>query len=226
MPPRVLCVIPAYNAENNLAGVVLGVRNALPDASVLIVNDGSSDETGMIARSVADDTIEFPENRGKGAGLQAAFDYAVEKAYDAVVTIDADGQHDPAFAPAMVRVLDDADIVVGTREISGRAVPIHRRFANMTSSWLTRVLSGARISDSQSGYRAIRTEVLRHVRARGDRYEFETDFLILAARKGYRFAEVPISTVYGTATPSHFRSIRDAMLVLRVLWRHRMGVFK
>jgi glycosyltransferase involved in cell wall biosynthesis len=226
MPSRVLCVIPAYNAENNIAGVVLGVRNALPDATVLIVNDGSTDETGMIARSVADDTVEFPENRGKGAGLQAAFDYAVDNGFDAVITIDADGQHDPAFAPAMIRALDDADVVVGTREISGRAVPIHRRFANMISSWLTRALSGARISDSQSGYRAMRTEVLRHVHARGERYEFETDFLILAARKGYRFGEVPISTVYGTATPSHFRSIRDAVRVLGVLWRHRRGVFR
>lgn len=226
MASRILCIIPAYNAEPNIAGVVLGVRNVLPDATVLIVDDGSTDETRMVARSVGDETIEFEQNRGKGAGLQAAFTFAVERGYDAVLTIDADGQHDPAFAPAMVRALDHADVVVGTREIGGRSVPPHRRVANLFSSWLTRVVSGVRIHDSQSGYRAIRTEVLRQVRARGERYEFEMDFLILAARRGFRFAEIPISTVYGTATPSNFRAMRDAVRVLRVLWRHKSGVFR
>lgn len=226
MASRILCIIPAYNAEPNIAGVVLGVRNVLPEATILIVDDGSTDETRMVARSVGDETIEFEQNRGKGAALQVAFTFAVERGYDAALTIDADGQHDPAFAPAMVRALDHADVVVGTREIGGPSVPPHRRVANLFSSWLTRVVSGARIHDSQSGYRAIRTEVLRHVRARGDRYEFEMDFLILAARKGFRFAEVPISTVYGTATPSNFRAMRDAVRVLRVLWRHKSGVFK
>lgn len=226
MPPRILCVIPAYNAENNIAAVVLGIRNELPGATVLIVDDGSTDETRMVARSVADETIEFPENRGKGAALSAAFAHAVTNGYDAVLTIDADGQHDPAFATAMIDALRGADIVVGTREIGGRAVPPHRRVANLLSSWVTRVLSGAPIRDSQSGYRAIRTEVLRQVEARGSRYEFETDFLILAARRGFRFGEVPISTVYGTATPSHFRSVRDALRVIRVLWRHRTKAFR
>lgn len=226
MASRILCIIPAYNAEANIAGVVLGVRNVLPEATVLIVDDGSTDETRMVARSVGDETIEFEHNRGKGAALQAAFAFAVERGYDAVFTIDADGQHDPAFAPAMVRALDHADVVVGTRDIGGRSVPPHRRVANLLSSWLTRVVSGASIRDSQSGYRAIRTEVLRHVHASGARYEFETDFLILAARKGFRFSEVPISTVYGTLTPSHFRAMRDALRVLRVLWRHKAGVFR
>lgn len=223
---RTLCVIPAYNAENNVAGVVLGVRNHLPDATVLIVDDGSTDETRIVARSVADETIEFAENQGKGTALQAAFAYAVDNGFDAVLTIDADGQHDPGFAPAMIDALENADVVVGTREIGGRSVPPHRRIANLISSWVTRVLSGASIRDSQSGYRAIRTDVLREVKAHGARYEFETDFLILAARHGFRFAEVPISTVYGTATPSHFRSFRDALRVIRVLWRHRTRAFR
>jgi glycosyltransferase involved in cell wall biosynthesis len=217
MPNKILCVIPAYNAEPTLASVVLRVRNALPDATILTVDDGSTDETRMIARSVSDHTIEFDENQGKGAALRAAFAFAVERGFDAVLTIDADAQHDPAFAPALVRALDHADVVIGTREIGGRAVPLHRRVSNLISSAVTRAVAGADIRDSQSGYRAVRTEVLRHVNARGKRYEFETDFLIMAARKGFRFAAVPISTVYGTPTASNFRPIRDAIRVLRVL---------
>jgi glycosyltransferase involved in cell wall biosynthesis len=223
---KILCVIPAYNAEPNVAGVVLAVRNALPEAAILIVDDGSTDETLMVARSVADHTIEFPHNQGKGDALKAAFAFAVERDFDVVLTIDADGQHDPAFAPAMIRALEHADVVVGTREIGGRSVPIHRRIANLISSAATRAVSGARIHDSQSGYRAMRSEVLRNVDARGSRYEYEMDFIIVAARKGYRIGEVPISTVYGTATPSNFRAIRDAVRVLRVLWRHKAGVFR
>lgn len=226
MPVNVLCIIPAYEAEPTLATVVLGVRNVLPEAEILVVDDGSTDDTRMVARSVANHTIEFDRNRGKGAALQAAFAFAIEHDYDTVLTIDADGQHDPAFAPAMIRALDRADVVVGTREIAGRSVPAHRRVANVVSSAMTRAVSGASIQDSQSGYRAIRVEVLRHVRAQGTRFEFETDFLILAARRGFRLAEVPISTVYGTPTPSHFRAVRDAVRVLRVIWRHKTGVFK
>ena len=171
----------------------------------------------MVARSVSDHTIEFDENQGKGVALRAAFAFAVEREFDAVLTIDADGQHDPAFAPAILRALDHADVVIGTREIGGRSVPFHRRAANLISSAVTRAVAGAEIRDSQSGYRAIRMEVLRHVRGRGSRFEFETDFLISAARKGFTFAAVPISTVYGTPTPSNFRPIRDAVRVLRVL---------
>jgi len=227
MPSKtVLCIIPAYNAEPTVAGVVVGVRNTLPDAEILVIDDGSTDETRMVARSVADHTIEFPGNQGKGAALKAAFDFAVERGFETVLTIDADGQHDPAFAPTMIRALDNADIILGTREIGGRSVPIHRRIANLISSAATRLVSGAQIHDSQSGYRAIRTEVLRNVSARGSRYEYEMDFIILAARKGYRIAEVPISTVYGTRTPSNFRAVRDAIRVLRVLWRHRAGAFR
>ena len=142
----------------------------------------------------------------------------------AVLTIDSDGQHDPAFAPAIVGALDRADIVIGTRDLSGKAVPKHRRIANMISSAATRAVSGGKVRDSQSGYRAIKAEVLRKIHAVGDRYEFETDFIIRAARAGFTTVNVPISTIYGS--PSYFREFRDAWLVIKVLWRHRAGIFK
>lgn len=216
---KILCIVPAYNADPTLASVVLGLRNSLPAAKILGVDDGSTDDTRIVARSVCDHTIEFPRNQGKGAALQAAFAFALENGYDAVLVVDADGQHDPAFAPAIVAALENADIVIGTREIGGRSVPFHRRISNLISSAITRAVSRTRIRDSQSGYRAVRCAVLQAVHPRGNRYEFETEFLILAGRKGFRFAEVPISTVYGTATASNFRPIRDAIRVLKVLGR-------
>jgi glycosyltransferase involved in cell wall biosynthesis len=217
-------IVPAYNAEPTLAKVVKDVRRNLPGAWIIGVDDGSTDGTRQLLRTVADETIEFDQNRGKGAALRAGFDAALSKGAAAVLTIDSDGQHDAAFAPAIVGALDRADIVIGTRDLSGKAVPKHRRIANMVSSAATRAVSGGKVRDSQSGYRAMKADVLRKVHGEGDRYEFETDFIIRAARAGFTTVNVPISTIYGS--PSYFREFRDAWLVIKVLWRHRAGVLK
>jgi glycosyltransferase involved in cell wall biosynthesis len=217
-------IVPAFNAEPTLASVVKGVRRTLPKAFIIGVDDGSTDGSAQLMKTVADETIEFPQNRGKGAALRAGFDSALKKGAAAILTIDSDGQHDPAFATAIVGALDHADIVIGTRDLSGKAVPKHRRIANMISSAATRAVSGGKVRDSQSGYRAMKAEVLRKVDAVGDRYEFETDFIIRAARAGFTTVNVPISTIYGS--PSYFREFRDAWLVIKVLWRHRAGIFK
>jgi len=217
-------LVPAYNAEPTLAKVVKDLRRNLPGALIIGIDDGSTDGSRQLLRSVTDETIEFDKNRGKGAALRAGFDMALAKGAAAVLTIDSDGQHDAAFAPAIVGALDRADIVIGTRDLSGKAVPKHRRIANMISSAATRAVSGGKVRDSQSGYRAMKAEVLRKVNAVGDRYEFETDFIIRAAHAGFTTVNVPISTIYGS--PSYFREFRDAWLVIRVLWRHRSGIWK
>jgi glycosyltransferase involved in cell wall biosynthesis len=217
-------IVPAYNAEPTLAKVVKDVRRNLPGSWIIGVDDGSTDGSRQLLRTVADETIEFDQNRGKGAALRAGFDAALRKGAAAVLTIDSDGQHDAAFAPAIVGALDRADIVIGTRDLSGKAVPKHRRIANMISSAATRAVSGGKVRDSQSGYRAMKADVLRKVHGDGDRYEFETDFIIRAARAGFTTVNVPISTIYGS--PSYFREFRDAWLVIKVLWRHRAGVLR
>lgn len=217
-------LVPVYNAEPTLAKVVKDLRRNLPGALIIGIDDGSSDGSRQLLRTVADETIEFDKNRGKGAALRAGFELALKKGAAAVLTIDSDGQHDAAFAPAIVGALDRADIVIGTRDLSGEQVPKHRRIANMISSAATRAVSGGKVRDSQSGYRAMKAEVLRKVDAVGDRYEFETDFIIRAARAGFTTVNVPISTIYGS--PSYFREFRDAWLVIKVLWRHRAGVWK
>ena len=220
----VVVVMPAFNAENTLSPVVRGLRKSLPGAFIIGVNDGSADGTGALLRSVCDRTIEFPSNRGKGAALRAAFAAALERDCDAVLTIDSDGQHDPAFSPSILDALDNYHIAIGTRDLTGEQMPKHRRVANFLSSAVTRLVSGGAVSDSQSGFRGIRREVLEEVKASGDRYEYETDFIIRAAHAGFTITNVPISTIYGP--PSYFREVRDAMRVIGVLWAHRSGVFK
>jgi hypothetical protein len=121
----------------------------------------------------------------------------------------------------MLAALEHADIVIGTRGIAGKDVPLHRRVANVVSTAITRAISKCPVRDSQSGYRAIRAEVLRKIQPQGDRFEFETDFIILAGRAGFRFASVPIPTIYDSPTPSNFRPLKSSLQIAKVLWRHK-----
>lgn len=223
MSRSVVVVMAAYNAGKTLSPVVRGLRTSLPEAFIIGVNDGSSDGTGSLLRSVCDSAIDFAENRGKGAALQAGFAAALERGCDAVLTIDSDGQHDPAFAPSLIAALDHCHVAIGTRDLTGEQMPRYRRFANFLSSAATRLVSGGAVKDSQSGFRAIRREVLEEIHARGDRYEFETDFIIRTARAGFSISNVPISTIYGPQ--SYFKAIADTMRVIGVLWGHRSGIF-
>ncbi|MEO8194437.1 MAG: glycosyltransferase family 2 protein [Gemmatimonadales bacterium] len=224
MRQSVVVVLPAYNAEKTLSPVVRGLRKSLPGAYIIGVNDGSADGTGALLRSVCDRTIEFPENRGKGEALRVGFAAAMERRPDAVLTIDSDGQHDPAFAPSILAALDHHHIAIGTRDLTGEQMPKHRRVANFLSSAATRIVSGGAVNDSQSGFRGMRREVLEEIHAKGERYEFETDFIIRAAHAGFTITNVPISTIYGPR--SYFREFHDAMKVIGVLWGHRRGAFK
>lgn len=224
MSRNVVVVMPAFNAAQTLSPVVRGLRKSLPGSPVVGIDDGSKDGTGALLRSVCDRTIEYAANRGKGQALRDGFAAALELGCDAVLTIDSDGQHDPAFAPSIIAALDRAHIAIGTRDLTGEQMPKHRRVANFLSTTATRLVSGGAVRDSQSGYRAIRREVLEEVNAGGDRYEFETDFIIRAAHAGFTITNVPISTIYGPR--SYFREFHDAMRVIGVLWAHRSGVFR
>ncbi|HEX6537086.1 MAG TPA: glycosyltransferase family 2 protein [Gemmatimonadaceae bacterium] len=216
----VACVIPALDAERTLGGVAARLRAAVPHATLIAVDDGSSDGTRDVAARACDVVLAFPVNRGKGAALRAGFAEALRRGSAAVVTVDADAQHAPEAAPRLLAALADADVAIGARERRG-AMPVGRRLTNALASAAVGAIVGAPVADAQSGFRAIRRAVLERVRGGGDRYEYETELLIRAAREGFRLAFVPIPTVYGA--PSHFRGLSDSARVVRAIWRHRAG---
>lgn len=220
MSEPVACVVPAYNAAATVASVLARLRLALPHAVVVVVDDGSRDGTGDAARPHADDVVRFDRNRGKGAALRAGFARALEAGASRVLTIDSDGQHDPAVAPTLLAALESADMVIGARARRGTSMPLRRRLTNAISAAAISRCAGQPVPDAQSGYRALRAEVVRRVDARGDRYEYETDFLIRAGRAGFRITSVPVATIYGA--PSHFREINDAARVVRTIWQHTL----
>lgn len=220
----VVCVIPALDAEVTLGDVAARLRAVVPRATIVAVDDGSADATHSVARATCDVVLRFPVNRGKGAALRAGISEALARGAAAVLTLDADGQHPPEAAPALLAALGSADMAIGARERAASKMPLGRRMTNALASAAVGAIVGGPIADSQSGYRAIRRRVLESVLAHGDRYEYETDFLIRTGRAGYRIRAVPVATIYGA--PSHFQTFRDSALVVRTIWRYRAGVFR
>ena len=222
----IACVIPALNAAPTLAGVISGLRSAFAGskAFVVVIDDGSRDDTYQVAKDDADAVVRFPRNKGKGVALRAGFSRVLELDPGAVVTIDADGQHDPAYAPALVDALGAAELVIGARDRRSPAMPVHRRLTNALSAAAVGRCIGRPVADAQSGFRAIRPTILGSVSAGGDRYEYETEFLILTARQGHRVSFVPVPTCYDVPVPSHFRSLRDSVRIVGTLWRFNTGM--
>ena len=215
-PLNVAALVPAYQAAAHLGEVLVGLA-ALPSRPhVLVVDDGSRDATAEVARQHGVAVHSFAANRGKGHALLAGFELLRE--FDAVVTLDADGQHPPACFPAFVAAAESgADLVLGEREITPNMPPA-RRFANrFSSAWCT-AIAGQPIRDSQCGYRLYRREVLRRTPVATSRYEVETEMAVRAARLGFKVAHVPIPTVYGDET-SHLSPTRDVPRIVGMMFR-------
>ena len=215
----VACVVPALDAVGAIEGVLCGIRAALPNACIIVVDDGSSDGTAMVARRRADVVVRHDRTRGKGAALRAGIAVALTRRASVVVTIDGDGQHDPAVLPSLLAAARDADVVIGWRRRTGTSMPTRRRLSNWLSSRVVSAIVGRRIEDSQCGFRAIRCEVLQSVDAHGDRYEYETELVVGAVRAGFKIASVAVPTVYTANERSHFRSLRDTARVAATMLR-------
>jgi glycosyltransferase involved in cell wall biosynthesis len=217
-----LVVIPCKDLESEVGEVVRGVLGLNLGLDVVVINDGSTDGTSAAAEAAGAHVLEHEVNLGKGAALKTGFEYAIAKGYDAVVTMDGDGQHDPSAIPDFLNTLDkcDADIIVGTRMHAVGEMPKLRIWTNRTTSRIVSLITRQNIPDSQSGYRLIRVRVLRDIVKSfvTTRYDTESELLIRAARRGYRTAAVAITSIY-TGTVSHINPIVDTLRFVRLISR-------
>ncbi|MBI4541527.1 MAG: glycosyltransferase family 2 protein [Gemmatimonadetes bacterium] len=218
---EVTVVIPAYRAASTLGDVLERARRAAPGAAVLVVDDGSDDATAAVGRAGGAAVIRHPANFGKGRALATGLAAAKSRGARQVVTMDADGQHPPEAIPRLLApvLAGSADLVVGARRRDPGAMPLGRRVTNWLSSALVSRALGAAVPDSQSGFRAMSGAVARSIRPKGLRYEYETEFLFLAAAQGFRVAAVEIPTVY-LGAGSHFRAGADTVRLAGVFLRH------
>ncbi len=195
--PAVLVVIPALNEAESVGGVVKEVHAALPDAHVLVVDDGSTDGTRSAASSAGADVLSMPFNLGVGGALRAGFRYAVRFGYDVAVQVDGDGQHDPADIGALLAALTDADVVIGAR-FAGRGDYAVHGARRLAITLLARSLSRrtkTTLTDTTSGFRAFdRRAIEAFARDYPAEYLGDTvEALVIAARAGCRITQVPVA---------------------------------
>jgi dolichol-phosphate mannosyltransferase len=203
---RVLIVIPTYNERDNIEWIVDRVRAAVPSVDVLVVDDGSPDGTGDVADKLAahDDQVSVLHRTAK-AGLGAAylhgFRVALERGYDVVGEMDADGSHQPEQLPSLLSALADADLVIGSRWVPGGSVvnwPLPRKILSIGGNLYARVLLGIPLRDITAGYRLFRRSTLEAIHlgsVESAGYIFQTDLAFRTHRAGLRVVEVPIEFV-------------------------------
>lgn len=218
---KILLLIPAFNEERTIAPIVTTAKRLIGD--ILVVDDGSTDLTNARAEGAGAVVYRFDKNKGKGEALKAGFAYAIAHAYDFVVTMDADGQHDAEDIRHFLPGIDRYDLILGSRMEARASVPLVRRAANFTSSLMVSVLCGRRIHDSQTGFRAYRGELIKKVKLDCSHYDLETEVIIKAARQGFRIGYCRIRTIYGSEV-SRFKNLKDSIrflhVIVRALWRN------
>ena len=212
-PAAVIAVIPAYQAAKTLDVVV---RQAIQHLPVVVVDDGSSDDTALVAESAGATVLRQTPNQGKGAALRRGFAHALEGGARAVLTLDADGQHDPACAPDFLAAWYEraAPLIIGRRDFS--QMPLSRRVANNLGTMVFSWAVGRHIEDNQSGYRLIARPLLPHLLSSTEAgFEFEVEMITDAIRAGMTIDWVPIPTIY-EAAGSHIRPGAHVTNFLRV----------
>jgi glycosyltransferase involved in cell wall biosynthesis len=217
---KICVLIPAYNAQETLGFVLKKIQPFKIDT--LVVNDGSSDETKRVVSENGAQLLEHPLNLGKGAALRTGFQYILQKGYQVVITLDADGQHDPSEIPSLLKIFQNIkpDILIASRAAEFGKMTFLRRFWNRLGVKAVARLCHSDITDSQSGFRLIRTKVLKEVDLSTSRFETELELLIKACKKGFSVLSVPINTqkVDGTGS-SHFRPVVDTWMVCKLFLR-------
>jgi glycosyltransferase involved in cell wall biosynthesis len=222
---RVVAVVPAYQAGRTVAQVVIDLLRVWPDSGtdkpVIVVDDGSTDDTAGRAAAAGARVVRHGRNRGKGTAVRTGLASARDLGAHAAVTVDADGQHPAQAAVALARHPAPAEaLILGVRDLAQAGAPLPNRFSNAVSNLFLSVFAGRRLSDTQCGLRRYPVEATLRLGAEADGYAFEAEVLLRATRAGWNIEQVPVHVLYPPRCEriSHFRVVRDpARIVLTVL---------
>jgi glycosyltransferase involved in cell wall biosynthesis len=216
----VAAIIPAYLEEKHIADVVRRTLKQL--ANVVVVDDGSPDATAEEAKKGGADVIVHEQNRGKGESIKSGFRYWLDHGATYAVILDGDGQHLPEEIDRFLSIAasSGAKLLVGTRMSDVREMPLVRRAVNRYMSRKISRLCGQEIPDTQCGFRMVHRDIIPNLLGGTERFDYETEMLILASRAGCRIASVPISTVYSDEVSS-INPVRDTLRFFKLMRRYR-----
>jgi len=209
-------IIPAHNEAEGIQSLIKEIKKQ--DLDVIVVDDGSTDNTCKIASESKAVVLRNDKNLGKGASLIKGFEYALSKGYDAVLTMDGDGQHRPQDIHAFISAAQSAQygIIIGNRMTKTENMPRIRILTNKFMSWVISCITKQSIPDSQCGFRLIEKEVLQQIKLHTNNFEMESEMLIEAGRAGFAIKSVPVQTVYANER-SHIHPVRDTIRFFKYL---------
>jgi glycosyltransferase involved in cell wall biosynthesis len=215
---QVLAIIPAYQAARSIESVVKdSVRWLSRDGPVLVVDDGSTDGTGELARSAGARVLRHPRNRGKGAALRTGFGWAKRWGADCALTLDADGQHSPEEALRLASCpAPSSTLVLGVRDLVAAGAPDESRFSNGLSNFFLSRFSGKDLGDTQCGLRRYPVAATLELGAWSDGFAYEAEVVLRAARSGWSIEQLPVRVWYPppNARRSHFHAVWDPMRIV------------
>jgi len=211
-------VLPAYNEAENIRDVIRAIKALHLD--VLVVDDGSEDETYLVAAKEQAYLIRHPRRTGKGASLKDGIDYAIRNGYNTIITMDADGQHDASDIPAFLNKINEtgSSVVVGNRMDNPIGMPLIRILTNKFMSFIISVICKQKIPDTQCGYRLFKKEALEELQIEAQKFEVDSEVLIKIAQQGEKIESVPIRSIYADEV-SKIRPIRDSFRFVLFLFK-------
>ncbi len=215
---KTLIVIPAHNEAAAIGALVAKLRALGHDC--VVIDDGSLDETADLAQKAGAVVLQTKARSGKGNALKMGFDYALSRRYEAVITMDGDGQHAAADIAAFEEACrrTGADIISGSRMQNPKGMPWVRLATNRFMSWLISVICRQPVADTQCGFRLIKAGVLQSIRLESSDFEIETEVLVKASKKGFKIVSVAIQTIYSNEV-SKIRPVQDTFRFIAYLGR-------
>lgn len=219
--PNNICVaIPAYNAGQSLPPLIDKIKSLynFKKEQVIVVNDGSNDNTGKCVKNQPLTIIEHRKNRGKGAGILTAARFAVKMDFEAIIFIDADGQHPPEYIARFIKMYaeDRPDMIIGKRKLD-KNMPLTRKTSNFFGILILGLLLKRKVHDTQSGFRLVKLPFMEKFTYKGSRYELETEILIKFFRNNARIKYLDIPTIYNKMG-SHYRLFSDLMRFFYIIF--------
>ncbi|MDD3345719.1 MAG: glycosyltransferase family 2 protein [Candidatus Omnitrophica bacterium] len=218
-------IIPTYNESRAIAGLVDSIRRAGLEA--IVVDDGSTDDTVQAATRAGAEVLRNFSNAGKGASLVKGYSFAVSRGFDALISMDGDGQHSVDDIKSFISKAESSNcgIVAGNRMEKTGGMPLLRVFTNHFMSWMISFVTGQRIPDTQCGFRLIRKEVMQKIKLSTSKYETESEILIEAARAGFKIESVSIKTIY-SGQKSQINPFFDTLRFMRFMLAQFMKGFR